>query len=404
MKLLLRRIKQLKVIILLCCAHMTVFLFHRDYLMRDIWLIGEKTSEARDNGYHFFRYLCTKHPEVTAVYAIAQNAPDAKKVKALGETVDYDSFRHLCYYVAAKFRICGQAYGVQPFVGIVPDRRLRQFCRKGQKSIFIGHGIKNNCLPTYDYRLEGYDLLTTGAKPEYTYIKETFHYPDEKIAFTGLCRYDALHGFQTEKVVLVMPTFRTWLRTDDSTKERASEQEARRFLQSDYFNYYVRLLSDTELSQALKANGYKLLFYLHYTFQPFRFLFEEKLEGMESVVIAGRDEYDVQDLLKRASLMITDYSSVFFDFAYMKKPLAYFQFDEELFRGKHYKEGYFSYKRDGFGPVFDTVEDVVAYIKNAIIKEPVMEKLYADRSTSFFEANDSGNCERLYNTLQAKGW
>lgn len=46
--------------------------------------------------------------------------------------------------------------------------------------------------------------------------------------------------------------------------------------------------------------------------------------------------------------MITDYSSVAFDFAYMKKSLVYAQFDREaFFEGQTYDEGYFNYETDG---------------------------------------------------------
>lgn len=49
--------------------------------------------------------------------------------------------------------------------------------------------------------------------------------------------------------------------------------------------------------------------------------------------------------------MVTDYSSVAFDFAYMKKSLVYAQFDREaFFEGQTYDEGYFNYETDGFGP------------------------------------------------------
>ena len=36
--------------------------------------------------------------------------------------------------------------------------------------------------------------------------------------------------------------------------------------------------------------------------------------------------------------MITDYSSVAIDFAYMKKPTLYYQFDEEKFRRGQYAQ------------------------------------------------------------------
>ena len=57
-------------------------------------------------------------------------------------------------------------------------------------------------------------------------------------------------------------------------------------------------------------------------------------------------EIDIQNLLKDSALMITDYSSVFMDFAYMEKPEIYFQFDEDQFRSTHYAKGYFDYKKD----------------------------------------------------------
>ena len=49
--------------------------------------------------------------------------------------------------------------------------------------------------------------------------------------------------------------------------------------------------------------------------------------------------------------MLTDYSSVAFDFAYLRKPIVYAHFDKEaFFSGEHsYTAGYFDYERDGFG-------------------------------------------------------
>ena len=39
---------------------------------RDMWLICDNKNEARDNGYHFYRYVREKHPEQDAVYAISK--------------------------------------------------------------------------------------------------------------------------------------------------------------------------------------------------------------------------------------------------------------------------------------------------------------------------------------------
>ena len=58
-----------------------------------------------------------------------------------------------------------------------------------------------------------------------------------------------------------------------------------------------------------------------------------------------------KDIFAQTDLMITDYSSVAFDFAYLRKPIVYSQFDRDsFFNGAHsYTERYFDYERDCFG-------------------------------------------------------
>lgn len=99
-----------------------------------------------------------------------------------------------------------------------------------------------------------------------------------------------------------------------------------------------------------------LLFCPHAQMQPYLGAFESVCDRIR---ILSQKEYDVQTLLRESALLITDYSSVFFDFAYMRKPLLYFQFDYAEFREKHYPEGYFHYDRDGFGPIVKTVDELV---------------------------------------------
>ena len=71
---------------------------------------------------------------------------------------------------------------------------------------------------------------------------------------------------------------------------------------------------------------------------------------VEALAFAGTD---VQALYGQCALLVTDYSSVAFNTAYLDRPAVYFQFDrEEMLRGAHVgRQGYFDYERDGFGPV-----------------------------------------------------
>ena len=70
---------------------------------------------------------------------------------------------------------------------------------------------------------------------------------------------------------------------------------------------------------------------------------------------------DYRDVYALSSLVVCDYSSAVFDFAYLRKPIVYAQFDaEDFFGGKHtVKKGYFDYERDGFGEVEHDLEATV---------------------------------------------
>ena len=52
---------------------------------------------------------------------------------------------------------------------------------------------------------------------------------------------------------------------------------------------------------------------------------------------------DIQKLINESALMVTDYSSVSLDFAYLNKPVIYYQFDVNSVRKLQYKEGYYKY-------------------------------------------------------------
>ena len=69
--------------------------------------------------------------------------------------------------------------------------------------------------------------------------------------------------------------------------------------------------------------------------------------GSDRITIASKETQDVQKLLMDCALLVTDYSSVFFDVAFLRKPVVYYQFDEEEFRKYHYQKGYFDFRDHG---------------------------------------------------------
>ena len=106
-----------------------------------------------------------------------------------------------------------------------------------------------------------------------------------------------------------------------------------------------------------------------------------------------------KDLLKESKLLVTDFSSVYFDFGYMRKPVVHFQFDESTFNDNHYTKGYFDYRRDGFGDVCLKTEDTVDSIIKIINGDFTVEDKYLKRMNSNFVYRDDKNCERIFNRI-----
>ena len=159
-------------------------------------------------------------------------------------------------------------------------------------------------------------------------------------------------------------------------------------------------MSDDRLKTILEKENITLVFYPHREMQKFIKYFALDNERMK---IAAWPEYDVQELLKESHMLITDYSSIAMDFAYMKKPLVYYQFDYEMFRKGHYAEGYFSYKKDGFGPICQNEKQVEEYIEKCVAQNWTMEEEYKKRVEKFFTRRDDCNCERNYKVIQNIG-
>jgi hypothetical protein len=388
-KLLRVRIGDLFHIILFVLALLPALIYKK--MRPHLWLICEYGDEAQDNGFAFFQYLVNAQPHVDAVYAIHRKSPAFPKVAALGKTVEYGSFKHWIYYLAAEVNISSQkggkpnaavCYLFEVLLGIIRNKR-----------VFLQHGVICNDLPYLHQKKARLSLFCCGAKPEYEFVRNTFGYPDKVVQYLGLCRFDQLHGSQTDKdIVLVLPTWRTWLERDKSPRGREA------FLNSDYYHYWNALLQDEGFSKLLDRWGKRAVFCLHRNMQAYETLFQSKNPRIRVVRWA---DADIPQLLLTAGVLVTDFSSVSMDFVYMEKPILYFQFDRDDFRKGHQPVGYFDYDRDGFGPVCQTVPSLLTALEEIFSNGCEMADPYKQRVDSFYPLRDNKNCERTYKAVKS---
>ena len=134
-----------------------------------LWLVCEKKNEARDNGYWFFRFLREQKSSIDAVYAIDKKTDDYKKVKDLGNVVQFGSFKHWIYYIAAEANISSHKDGNHNAAVCHLFENILNLFKSNR--VFLQHGIAEKDLPFVHYGNARFKMFCCGAKPEYDFIK-----------------------------------------------------------------------------------------------------------------------------------------------------------------------------------------------------------------------------------------
>ena len=153
-------------------------------------------------------------------------------------------------------------------------------------------------------------------------------------------------------------------------------------------------MTDEILQDELAKRGYKLCIKIH----PEMERFKELLPVSHNCSIYTKS---YRELYKEAVILITDYSSCIYDFAYLNKPVIYYQFDD----GRYYKNNPyvdlcgFSYKENGVGPVVTSYEAFIYELEKCIDNNCAMEDEYLNRTKEFFFYHDKNNCERVYKKI-----
>src|SRR5699024_5309870 len=248
--------------------------------------------------------------------------------------------------------------------------------------VFLQHGVlgRKNVEYHKKYYETPFDLFLVSSDPEkYNVVMKRFGYDEEEVAVTGLARFDKLTVSNRPKDILLMPTWRDWINTDE------------RFLSSEYYATYASLIKNPKLLQVLDDYNVNLNFYPHYRAQIY---FNEQLVDQNArVKFIPLGSQSVQQLLIDHALLITDYSSVSFDFTLMNKPVIYYHFDVKRF----FKRGILRPIRETFiGRIAYSEEEIVALIEERIKRE--FENYDVDIS-GIIKFQDHLNSERIYKTI-----
>lgn len=349
----------------------------KDY---NTWLVGERYDTAQDNGYAFYKYL-REHTSVNAYYTIESSAPDYEKIKSDTHVLPFGSKEH--FDIAFK---AGVLLGTHDLENLLPYKPARGFFSfEDTVKVFLQHGVLGRKRVEYHKKYYDlpFDLFIVSSEPEkYDVVMKKLGYDEEDVAITGLARFDSLPRGNKTKDILLMPTWRDWINTDDA------------FLTSQYFHNYNGLIHNERLIKLLEDNDVQLNFYPHYRAQMY--FNDEILNPSNNINFIRLGTKTVQELLIEHSLLITDYSSVSFDFTLMNKPVIYYHFDvRKFFRQGKLRPLFHTF----IGEIARTEDDLIDLIEHQINLNFKSEQ---PDITGIFKYQDHHNSERIYNSVVEK--
>ena len=217
----------------------------------------------------------------------------------------------------------------------------------------------------------GWDYLLSDNPFSTEKFQSCFRYEKEKILELGYPANDPLYAPDLEeravaikkklgipldkKVLLYAPTWR-----DDNYYEAGE--------------YKFELALDLDRLKKEFEGEYVILLRMHYWIVD-----QLDLSKYPGFVFNGSDYDDITELYMISDICMTDYSSVFFDYANLKRPILYYTYDLEKYRDV-LRGFYLDVEKDLPGPLLLTNDEVVDAIKNI---DKISEQ-YKDKYEEFY--------------------
>lgn len=128
---------------------------------------------------------------------------------------------------------------------------------------------------------------------------------------------------------------------------------------NDYYStgkYKFSLRLDLDKLRAEFAEDYVVLLRMHYLVAE-----QFDLTSYKGFVYDFSVHSEISDLYLISDVLITDYSSVFFDYANLQKPILFFTYDLEIYRDE-LRGFYFNFEEEAPGPLLKDTDEIIGYL------------------------------------------
>lgn len=290
--------------------------------------------------------------------------PNSTKIER-SKVIRYNSLSYFYYMCKAKYWIVNcklpkhiqkkenQVY-LQTWHG-TPLKRLAHDIVEVENQTFYRSGMsRQQMTDTYDNDVAKYNYMIAPNEFSFQVFQSAFRINPERLIKTGYPRNDFLTNCTNEKiqevkeklkipkdkkVILYAPTWR-----DNSFNTRG---------------YTFELKANFHRWKEVLGQDYIVLFKPHY-------LIINKFEGDKSLddfVIRIDANADINDLYIISDLLVTDYSSVFFDYANLNRPMYFYMFDLEEYADE-LRGFYFDIHETMPGDIIQNEEELLQKMKD----------------------------------------
>jgi len=365
----------------------------------DAWVLMDRPTDANDNAEHLFRYLRQHRPDVNAWFVLAKGCPDWQRLVLDG----YGS--RLIAYESPQWKVlmrhCVNLIVSHPDQDVIRPRSLRRYWESWTVT-FLQHGVMRDDISRW-MNTKRFELFVTSTPAETVSVtgdRTAYKFTSFETKMVGLTRFDRLHQIgaqylpEKRDLVLVAPTWRELL-NKPLGPGKARREIVDDFATSEFARQWSAFFADPTFISEVEKRGKRVALLMHPNLQA-----AVHQLGLPASVLTLRFEgHDVQEYFARAALMVTDYSSMTFNEAFLLRPPVYFQFDRDTYYNgaNHARAGYFDHVRDGFGPVAHTVQETHHAVLDLLTEVP---QEYVDRMKSTFPYRDGRNRERTVTAIE----
>ena len=234
--------------------------------------------------------------------------------------------------------------------------------------ISLTHGLnyfKANLFESY-YGSNKYNKIVVSTSEKIINLAKKYGWKEDDLIKICLPKWDNL-GINTKmmhkskkKSIFIFFTWRKW-------EENITDNNK---INSDYFQNIIKLINDKTLINSLNYHGITLFFCLHHMLN----IYKDRI-NFNNTKIQFIKQYEIFKVIRKSDLLITDFSSIIFEFMYQNKPFVMFipdskitqinnQYNLDYFNLiKDLKEGKIEFKNKFFN-VNKAVHKIIYYIEN----------------------------------------